>query len=281
MARILLLAGLGAAALAALQLVKRSSDEQQARGAWRRLASAANSARTSFDPALVAGLPEPAQRFLRFAIAPGAGLGSVVKITMDGELALGTKKQPRYQPMRAQQLLAPPHGLVWCVRSGKGALRITGSDAMVADRSWTRFWLLGAIPVVRAGGNLDHLRSSFGRVVAEAAFWAPASLLPQAGVEWAALDADTARATVRHSGLHQQVDIRVNADGQPAWVRLARWSNANRQRVFREQPFGGELSDFRSVQGFRVPFRVDGGNFFGTPDYFPFYRARVLTWRVL
>ena len=72
----------------------------------------------------------------------------------------------------------------------------------------------------------------------------------------------------------------VNADGQPDWVSIQRWSNANPQGVYREQPFGGELADFRSVQGFRVPFQVDGGNFFGTPDYFPFYRARVLSWRL-
>lgn len=280
MVPILLLAGLGAAALAASQLARRFAGEREARQAWMQLASGRDGPASRFDPAMVATLPEPAQRFFRFAIEPGARLGTVVEITMEGELSLGTKDRPKDQPMRAQQLLAPPHGLVWRVRSGQGAMRIAGSDAMVAGRSWTRFWLLGAIPVVRAGGDRDHLRSSFGRVVAEAAFWAPASLLPQAGVEWAAVDANTARATVAHGGLRQQVDIRVNADGQPDWVSIQRWSNANPQGVYREQPFGGELADFRSVQGFRVPFQVDGGNFFGTSDYFPFYRVRVLSWRL-
>jgi hypothetical protein len=183
--------------------------------------------------------------------------------------------------MHARQLLAAPHGLVWRVRTGSGAMRVEGSDGMAADRSWTRFRLWGLVPVVRAGGDADHLRSSFGRVVAEAAFWAPAALLPKAGVEWTALDADTARAMVTYGGMRQQVDIRVDATGQPVWVSMPRWSNANPAGVYREQPFGGEVSDFRSVQGFRVPFRVDGGNFFGTPDYFAFYRARVVAFRVL
>jgi hypothetical protein len=42
-----------------------------------------------------------------------------------------------------------------------------------------------------------------------------------------------------------------------------------------EQPFGGVLSDWRAVQGFRVPFRVEAGNMFGTPDYFPVFIAEI------
>jgi hypothetical protein len=229
-----------------------------------------------FDPSIVSGLPEPARRFFSFAIQPGTRLTTVVELTMDGEISLGTKDDPKYQPMTARQILAAPYGLVWQLQAGKGAMRIKGSDAMVVDRSWTRFWLLGCIPVVRAGGDPDHLRSSFGRVVAEAAFWSPAFLLPRRGVEWTRLDDDTARVTVTHGSLVQSADVRVNAKGQPVWVTMSRWTNANPEKVWRVQPFGGEVSDFRMVSGYRVPFRVDGGNFFGTPDYFPFYRARVV-----
>jgi hypothetical protein len=46
-------------------------------------------------------------------------------------------------------------------------------------------------------------------------------------------------------------------------------------REYRIQPFGGTLSDFREVQGYRLPFRVEGGNMFGTGAYFPFFRAEV------
>jgi hypothetical protein len=37
-----------------------------------------------FDPAMVAGLPEPAQRFFKFAIAPGTPLLPVAEIDMGG-----------------------------------------------------------------------------------------------------------------------------------------------------------------------------------------------------
>ena len=262
------------ATLAALQAL-RLSDQAAAAKAWQRLAAAPQPDTSRFDPSMLAGLPEPARRFFAYAIQPGATLATTVEITMDGELSLGTRQDPRYQPMHARQLLAAPHGFVWQVQAGQGPMRMSGSDGMAGRRSWTRFWLLGTVPVARAGDDLDHLRSSFGRLVAEAMFWSPAALLPRAGVQWEAVDADTARAVVTHQGLRQEVLLRVDATGRPRWVSLPRWSDANPEGVFRLQPFGGDLSDFREVQGYRLPFRVEGGNFFGTADYFPFYRARV------
>jgi hypothetical protein len=270
---LLLLAG---ATVTAIQIRKWLADQREAAEAWTRLARARIPLAERLDPATLAGLPEPARRLFTYSILPGARLGAVVELRMEGELSLGTRNDPKYRPMRADQVLAPPHGLVWRVKVGRGLARVSGSDGMVPERSWTRFWLMRLIPVVRAGGDPDHLRSSFGRVVAEAAFWAPAFLLPRAGVSWSALDADTARATVTHAALTQEVDIRVDPDGRPLWVSMLRWTNANTDGVFRLQPFGGELADFREVSGYRLPFRVDGGNGFGTSDYFPFYRARVL-----
>jgi hypothetical protein len=200
---------------------------------------------------------------------------------MGGRISLGTKENPAYQPMRARQILAAPEGFVWRLSAGRGLMRVLGSDAMAEDRSWVRFWLLGLVPVVRQGGNPDHLRSAFGRAVAEAAFWTPAALLPRAGVTWEAVDADTARATVTHRGMTQTVDVRVDAEGRPLWVSLPRWTSANPDKVYRLQPFGGALADFRDVEGHRLPFRVEGGNFFGTDDYFPFYQAEVEAIRLL
>jgi hypothetical protein len=71
------------------------------------------------------------------------------------------------------------------------------------------------------------------------------------------------------------VDITVDAKGRPLEVSFQRWSNANPEKVHRLQPFGGYLSDFREVGGYRLPHRVEAGNMFGTDDYFPFFLAEV------
>jgi hypothetical protein len=257
------------------QLRKSTADQHLAQRAWEDLASLSVALPDRYEPTMVSKVPEPARRFFAFAIEPGTRLTTVADLTMLGDLSLGKKESPNYQPMTARQILAAPHGFVWEIQAGAGLMQISGSDGMVRGQSWTRFWLRGVVPVVRVGGDADHLRSSFGRVVAEAAFWTPAFLLPREGIVWSAVDSNTARVTVTHGALTQAVDIRVDDTGQAIRVSMPRWTNANPDRVYRIQPFGGELSDFRKVSGYRVPFRVDGGNFFGTPDYFPFYRARL------
>lgn len=258
---------IGAALLAGWRALDRKSD----RDTWNSLVELAGPARGHFDPASIASLPEPAQRYFRYTIRPGAALQGVVEIEMRGKMGLGTKDEPNYRAMTAKQVLAPPYGLVWKLEAGP----VSGSDGAMPNYSWTRFWLFGVLPIVRVSGSEDHRRSAFGRVVAEGAFWAPARLLPGDTVRWESLDNDSARAIVTFAGLEQAVDITVADDGRPTRVVIQRWSNENPQKVFREQPFGGDLSDFRDFGDYRLPTKVEGGNHIGTDDYFPFFKANV------
>jgi len=241
---------------------------------WHCLAAMQPADPPRFDPGMIDGLPESARRYFTFAIAPGTPLWTVAAIEMQGMFSLGNKETPGYRPMKARQLLAAPHGFIWQMHL-MGGVPVSGSDAGSTTRSWTRFRIFGLIPVARAGNNEDHRRSAYGRYIAEALFWSPAALLPGPGVTWQAVDDDTARVTVSSGGMTQSAEIGVNAEGKPIRISFIRWSNANPKKVYRLQPFGGTLSDFREVQGFRLPFHVEGGNMFGTDDYFPFYRADV------
>lgn len=262
--------GVSVAALVLLRLNDRRAD----RAEWARLAALQPASPPRFDPQIVAGLPEPARRFFRYAIAAGTPLLPVAEVDMGGLFSLGTKTAPAYRRMRARQILAAPHGFVWRM-SLPGWVPVSGSDAGSDSGSWTRFWVLGILPVARMGGDADHARSAFGRYVAEAVFWTPAALLPGPGVTWEGVGEDTARVTVATGALSQAVDVTVNAEGQPVALVFMRWSNANPDKQYRLQPFGGEMSDFREVQGYRLPFRVEAGNMHGTDEYFPFFKAEV------
>lgn len=220
---------------------------------------------------MVADLPEPARRYFRYTIQPGTPLRTVATITMAGRFGIGTKANPNYLDMTARQTLAMPDGFVWKMCAKRSLVRLSGSDS----ERWTRFWLMGLLPVARMGGDPDHRRSAFGRYVAEAVFWTPAAVLSGPGVQWTLVDANCARLTVRHDGLEQSVDLTVAPDGQPVEIRFERWSNANPAKVHRWQPFGGTLSAFRAFAGFRLPTHVEAGNFFGTDQYFPFFVADV------
>jgi hypothetical protein len=262
-AAVFALAVLAAAALRAL-------DRRADRAEWARLAALQPANPADFDEGMVAHLPEPARRYFAYMIRPGTPILPVTTIEMTGQFSLGTKDDPRYQPMEARQILATPEGFVWTMRTRAG-MPVSGSDSS----RWTRFRIFGLIPVARLGGDPDHTRSAFGRYAAEATIWAPAALLPSLGVRWTAPAPDTARVTVTHRGLEQAIDITLAADGRPRQVVFQRWSNANPDKVHRLQPFGAILSDFRDVGGYRLPFRVEAGNMFGTDDYFAFFRADV------
>ena len=154
---LLAFATLAALVLAALALL-RWHDARADRQEWQRLAALQPSSPARFHHAMVAGLPEPARRFFQFSIEEGARLWTVAEIDMGGQFSLGSKEQPRFQPMQARQILAAPHGFVWQLQL-PGAMPIAGSDA----GHWTRFRLLGLVPVARQGGDEDHTRSAFGR----------------------------------------------------------------------------------------------------------------------
>ncbi len=266
---------LSVAAGSLVLLLWRWTDNISARRTWRSLAAEARSEHKCFDVSMLAGLPEPAQRYFLFTIAPGAPLYRVAEISMSGQLGLGNQSSPRYRSMHAKQILAPPKGLLWQLSCGPPWLRIVGSDAIVGSRSWTRFWIYGVIPLVRVGGNANHARSAFGRVAAEACFWVPAALLPQQGVSWRAVDDNTACATLLAGDFSQQVELTVDPKGRPTRVLIQRWSNVNPARVYRLQPFGGYLSRYRNFEGYCLPTHVEGGNMIGTSEYFPFYKAEL------
>lgn len=256
-------------------MLLRLRDWRKERAEWLRLIALQPASPGRFDPAMVAGLPEPAQRFLKYAISPGTPLLPVAEIDMNGQFSLGNREAPGYRRMEARQILAPPHGFIWRMRL-PGWLPVSGSDAGSESASWTRFRILGLMPVARMGNDVNHLRSAYGRCVGEAVFWTPAALLPGPGVTWEGIDRDKARVTVAAGALSQAVDIALNPAGQPITVAFMRWSNANPHKQYRLQPFGGVLSDFREVRGYRLPFRVEAGNMFGTDEYFAFYKAEVV-----
>jgi hypothetical protein len=231
-----------------------------------------------FGPELLTDLPEPARRYLTHAIAPGTPLKMAVELEMTGQFGLGDRDRHRMLSMRARQALAPPHGFVWMPVLSAGLMRISGSDGCAAGEAWTRFWLLWTIPLVRASGTPDLARSAAARAIMEA-IWVPASLLPQNGARWEQLDRDTARVTFDVAGEPLGMTLAVSPEGRPLTVAMMRWSDANPDKVFRWQPFGGTIEAVGSFEGYTIPTRVRVGNHYGTDRYFAFFVADIVAAR--
>ena len=262
-------------AAAAVGLWVHSRDKAQAARVWAALEVAREADPPRFDPAMLADLPEVAQRYFTRAIAPGTPLHRTVRLEMEGSFIMnGTA-----MPMAARQILAPPgRGFVWQAEVGSGLMRFGGSDGYHriegVEDSWTKFWLRGLIPLARIGGTDDHARAAATRVMLEAV-WAPASLLPQFGADWVQTGPDSAEVRFADVRGIEPMQITLDADGAPIEVWALRWSDANPERVHRLQPFGGRMLEMARHQGFLVPSRVELGNMWGTPAYAPFFLATI------
>lgn len=266
----LLLAG------AAFGLWVHSRDQAQRRAVWTALEAAREGDPPAYDPAMVADLPEVAQRYFARAIEPGTPLHRVVLLEMEGSFIMNGNEMP----MSARQILAPPAlGFVWQAEMGQGLMRFAGSDGYHAPEggpvdSWTKFWLRGLIPLARIGGTEDHARAAATRALLESV-WVPASLLPQFGAEWTQTGPDSAEIRFADMPGIEPMQITLDADGNLTEVHALRWSDANLERQYRLQPFGGRMLETGRHAGYMIPTRVELGNHYGTADYTPFFRATI------
>ena len=236
--------------------------------------------RGRFDLAQVETLPEIARRYFRHAIAPGTPLYSVAEVHMEGTFLLGDRKKSQAYRMSARQVLRPPDQFVWMPQLRSGPLEITGSDALVQGTAWTRFWMVGLVPVANERTSPDLVRSARFRAAVEGALWLPTSLLPENGAEWRQAGPDMAVVTLGKFKPEPIVlTLRLDRSGAVREVVGQRWSNANPEHRFRRQPFGGTMSAEGNFQGLTIPTRVDVGNQYGTPDYLPFFHATVTSAR--
>jgi hypothetical protein len=282
-------------AAAALGLRAESRDRAQAARVWAALEALTEADPPRYDPAMVEGLPEVARRYFARAIAPGTPLHRVVRLEMEGSFILnGTP-----MPMAARQILAPPaRGFVWQAGIGAGMMRFAGSDGYRREtgretgrqagreagretgreagreESWTSFWLHGLVPLARIGGTPDHARAAATRVMMEA-IWAPATLLPQFGAEWIQTGPDSAEVRFADAPGLEPMRLTLDAGGTPLEVVALRWTDANPERVWRLQPFGGRVLETGLHGGFRIPVRVEMGNMWGTPEAAPFFLATI------
>jgi hypothetical protein len=220
-----------------------------------------------FGPAELEGLPEPAQRHLAQAIAPGTPLVASARLRMRGQIKVG-----RWLPFRAHQVLNPHNGFVWTARA---AGIINGSDRYLDGDGGLDWKLMGLLTVAHAQGP-DVARSAAGRAGAEA-IWLPTALIPRFGVRWSAGSADQVTAAFRVGDTPVELQLRLDAAGRIASLVFDRWGDPDRDGTFGWHRFGGEFTRYRSFQGLTIPSQGRLGWFYGS-DRWPageFFRYQL------
>lgn len=225
----------------------------------------------TFNEQMVAGLPDVVRRYFLHAIEPGTPLANSVSLKMSGAFRL--KPDGDWLPMTGDETLNLPKGFIWRAKIGTGLMSFSGADYYLAGGGRMKFGLWGIIPVASATGR-DTARSAIGRFVAEA-FWLPSALLPQRGVKWEAIDDESARAIVNVDDEVINITFRIAPDGRLRQIRLSRWGDKTIDGNYGYAPFGGEITDERRFAGYIIPAEVGAGWWFGTDQYFEFFRAKI------
>ncbi|HEY9648079.1 MAG TPA: DUF6544 family protein [Chroococcidiopsis sp.] len=223
-----------------------------------------------FEHALLEHLPKPAQRYLKYAIAPYTPLASTARLRMHGEIKL-----KNWLPFQAEQVICWNHGMVWQATTWMRGLPVFGADRLVDGAGSMEWKLLGLFPVMKASGD-DVTRSGIGRMLGECV-WLPSVLCNPKVTTWSAPDDNHAHATLGLGHETTELMITISETGRPEQVCFRRWGNPDGE-AHHYATFGCYLEREGKFAGYTVPTQIRAGWHFGTDRFESqgeFFRATV------
>jgi hypothetical protein len=202
--------------------------------------------------AQVLGLPEPLQRYLRYAQVVGKAPIRTVRLKQRGSMRI----QPgqKWLPMVAEQYFttAPPAFLWHTTIRPFPLVSISATDRFADDHGTMQIKLWSAIPLGNARGpEMD--RGELQRYLLEMAWFPTAWLSP--AIEWQAIDANSVKATIRHQGVTASGVLHVNAQGQLTRLSADRYREEHGH--YRLDPWTAQSSENEDVEGIRIPTRSE------------------------
>ncbi|WOD39632.1 DUF6920 family protein [Nodosilinea sp. E11] len=212
-----------------------------------------------FDLTALTALPPLAQRYLRWAIAPGTPLASAVRLQMHGTIKLGDQ----WHRFTGEEVIRWPRGMIWRATAWMQGLPIVGSDRLVDGQGDMRWKLLGLLPVMQASGE-DVAKSAAGRVQGEAV-WLP-SVLCNPEIIWTELNDSQLQADFTAFGEPAHLTLTLNVQGAIQQVALQRWGQPEGDD-YHYGTFGVIAEASSTFDGYTIPTRIRAGWFFGTDRF--------------
>lgn len=206
----------------------------------------------SYSSLELEGLPEPVQRYFKTVLTKDQSLVRRVRIKHRGTFNMG-QADDNWQPFTSEQVVVTsPRGFIWdaSIRMAPG-LKVSVVDAYVAGQGVLEAKLFGLITVMKQPESPELDQGELLRFFAEAA-WYPTVLLPGQGVDWQAVDASRAIATLTDSGTTVSVTITFNEAGLIEFVRAEeRYREVDGAQV--ATPWEGRFWNYEERDGMLIP----------------------------
>ncbi|MFZ4639843.1 MAG: DUF6920 family protein, partial [Nodosilinea sp.] len=160
-------------------------------------------------------LPPPVRRYFRAVLQPGQPLVSVARFTHAGQFNTGEKQAQWSRFTSSQVTVTQRPGFDWDAGIALApGLHVFVHDAYMAGEGILYGALLGLVTVADLKGTAEVAQGELMRFLAEAA-WYPTALLPSQGVQWEAIDAQSAQATLTDGATTVRLIFRFNQEGLP------------------------------------------------------------------
>lgn len=251
--------GLAGVGLARRYLFERASHAQ----IDALLGQAAPPAPDLIEEADLEGLPEPVQRYLRFAGVVGRRPVRTVRLRHSGEFRLGPDKP--WMPMEATEFYATaPPAFLWRASMRLAPLvHLEVRDAFAGGRGQVNGTLAGAVPIVEADGpQVDQ--GAAVRYLQEMVFFPTAFLADY--VQWEPIDEHRARLVMNHWDGDITAQCVFADDGRMLGFSAQRYYGAGGPEATK-RTWTTPLGHWTKVDGLQIPtvgsgyWTLDDGDF--------------------
>jgi hypothetical protein len=244
----------------------------------RNLRKGLNAARIPVTPQFVdfrelEGLPAPVQRYFRIALRDGMPMVARVDLQHSGSMNMSATST-QWKPFTSdQQVVTRQPGFDWNARINMlPGVAVRVHDAYVAGEGSLHAALLGLVTVADMHGTADLAKGELMRFFAEAA-WYPTALLPSQGVNWEAVDAHSARATLVDGAVTVTLLFSFNEPGGIETVLADGRGRTVGGRIV-PTPWQGRFWNYQDRGGMRVP--INGEVAWLLPDGAqPYWRGEI------
>jgi hypothetical protein len=196
------------------------------------------------------GLPPPVRRWLEVSGTVGRPRATTVRLEQRGEMRVAPDKP--WMPVTAEQYFTiDPPGFLWHVDARMmGVLPIAGRDRYAGGHGQMLIKLASLVTVADGVGHeIDQgtLLRFLGEIV-----WFPSAALSDT-ITWEAIDARSARATMRYGGTTASAVFAFGDDGRFARLSAQRYMSA--EGGARLESWVIPVTEWRVVRGIDMPVR--------------------------
>ncbi len=219
-----------------------------------------------YDARELDGLPAPVQRYFRAVLKDGQSYIAAATFDLAGTINMSNTGGDDWKPFTStQRAVVHRPGFLWngSVSMFPG-LFASVHDSYIAGIGTLHAAVFGLFTLAQVQGSGEIARGELMRYFAEMA-WYPTALLPSQGVSWAAVDDNSANATLVDDTIGLTLLFRFDDAGLITSVHAnARGSGVGKDMVM--LPWDCEVSNYQLRQAMMVPTR--GGASKGGKPYF-------------